>query len=135
LQWTHLLINSDWNSSNWLFSAKLGGLETPPQYKKALRAAPPVGFSRLPWTKAGIYPAEYTQQTSWLNGYFILRIAALCRWMVPLMPGLKTASMKVSQSLRYFEMTQTLSFQRTCLCHFDERSEEKSYRSSLADDI
>ncbi len=31
MQWNHLLVNSDWNSSNWLFSAKLGGLEALPQ--------------------------------------------------------------------------------------------------------
>jgi len=48
LQWTHLLVNSDWNSSNWLFSAKLGGLEALPQTEKTLRAASTAGFSRLP---------------------------------------------------------------------------------------
>jgi len=48
MQWTHLLVNSDCHYSGWLFSANFGGLEVLPQSKKALRAAQPVGFSRLP---------------------------------------------------------------------------------------
>jgi len=30
MQWTHLLVNSDWNSSTCIFAAKLGGLEALP---------------------------------------------------------------------------------------------------------
>jgi hypothetical protein len=37
---------------------RLAGLKPPAQHMKALRADGGVGFSRLPCTEAGIYPAE-----------------------------------------------------------------------------
>jgi len=44
----HLLVNSDCNYADLLFSAIFGGLEALPQYKEALRAIQSVGFSRHP---------------------------------------------------------------------------------------
>ena len=38
------------------------GLKPPAQHMEALQAVERVGFSRLPRTEAGIYPAEYPRK-------------------------------------------------------------------------
>jgi len=62
---THLLVNSDWNSSNWLFSAKLGGLEALPQSKKALRLSVQPALAGFPELRQGFIPPNTTSKQAY----------------------------------------------------------------------